>query len=138
MTEPAGSRASVAAEPTLYDADGAAVPTLHGRHCTVCGHTFFPPQDYGCESCGAAPEHLAAEDLPGIGTLVASAMVLRHPRAPFTIGTVLLDSGPAARAVIETPEGPVPNGARVHSVLVPAEAHAGVETVELHFASEEA
>lgn len=131
------SRAS--AEPTLYDADTPGTPTLHGRRCSACGHIFFPPQDYGCEACGATPEHLAVEDLAGIGTLIASAAVLRHPLAPFAVGTVILDAGPPVRAVIETPGTRLLPGTRVHASLVPSgHDDDGVEVVELRFAAGDA
>ena len=123
----------ISAEPTLYDADTEGTPTLHARRCTACGHTFFPPQDYGCESCGAAPEHLAPTDLPTTGTLIASATVLRHPLAPFTVGTVALDSGPAVRAVVEVPDGGLSPGTRMGAILVATGTRDDGDTVELRF-----
>ena len=125
----------VAAEPTLYSAEGSVA--LHGRRCTACGHVCFPPQAYGCEACGAGPQSLASQDLPACGTLVASVAVLRHPLAPFTVGTVLLDSGPAVRAVIEAPGSDLLPGTRMRGVLVATGASAGATVVELWFAPEE-
>lgn len=128
----------VAAEPSLHDADDrATVPALHGRRCFACGHAFFPPQDYGCEACGAGPECLEIEDLAASAILIASAAVLRHPLAPFTIGTVVLDAGPAVRAVVEHPGGGLLPGTRMRGVLVATGENEGATVVELRFTPEE-
>ncbi len=130
----------IPAEPTLYDAPagGAEVlADLHGRRCAACGHVFFPPQDYGCEACGAAGDRLAPQDLPGRGALVASARVHQHPLAPFTVGTVLLDAGPAVTALIDAPPGGLAPGARVRARLVRSDERDGREVMELRFAAEE-
>lgn len=125
----------LSAEPTLHDAYGDP-PSLHGRRCTQCGRAFFPPQDYGCEACGAGPENLTAEELPGTGTLVASAAVPRDHARSFRVGTIVLDAGPAIRALLDAPPGIVP-GARVCSSLVPSGMRDGREVVELHFVPSE-
>ncbi len=44
----------ILAQPTLSESSTDAIPALKGR-----GYTFFPPQDYGCEKCGAEGEQLA-------------------------------------------------------------------------------
>lgn len=130
-------RQRVAAEPTLYDADAVDAPPLHGRRCTACDEVFFPPQDYGCESCGAGPGRLVAEDLPGTGRLVASVEVPRPPLAPVRVATIVLDCGPALRAVLDVPAGGVAPGVRVRSTLVPVGERDGREIVELHFVAAE-
>jgi len=65
---------------------------------------FFPPQQYGCESCGAAREELETIALPGRGRLHSFATVHLHQgkgiEAPFTIGVILLDDGPAIRSIL--------------------------------------
>ena len=132
--------ARIPAEPSLYDAPATgeqALPALRGRRCTACGHVFFPPQDYGCEACGAAGDRLAPQDLPGRGALVASARVHQHPLAPFTVGTVLLDAGPAVTALIDAPPDGLAPGARVRARLVRSDERDGCEVMELRFAAEE-
>lgn len=126
----------VAAEPTLYSAEASVA--LHGRRCSACGHVFFPPQDYGCEACGAGPEHLEIEDISASGNLIASAAVLRHPLAPFTLGTVVLDSGPAVRVVVEGPGLGLLPGTRMRGALVATGENEGTTVVELRFTPEEA
>lgn len=121
----------LSAEPTLHDASGNP-PSLHGRRCTACGRAFFPPQDYGCEACGADPEHLADEELPGTGTLVASVEVPHRPGSSLRVATIVLDAGPAIRATLDAAPGITP-GARVRSILVPSGTRDGREVVELHF-----
>ncbi len=130
----------IAAEPTLYDANAAGVPPLHGRRCTACGRVFFPPQDYGCEGCGAEPERIAALDLPGAGRVVASvelpgspAVAAGSPPARQRLATIVLDCGPAVHAVLDAPPGGVSPGARVRSALVAVGERDGRELVELHF-----
>ncbi|MCZ7536975.1 MAG: zinc ribbon domain-containing protein [Acidimicrobiia bacterium] len=123
----------VPVEPTLYDADGSAAPVLHGRRCASCGHAFFPPQGYGCEACGALPELLAPEEMPGAGTLVASVDVRSHPLAPFTVGIIALDAGPAIRAVIETQGATLTPGTRMRATLVATDGRDGSEVSELRF-----
>jgi uncharacterized protein len=102
----------------------------------------FPPNPYGCESCGAQPADLESHPLAGAGTLEAFATVHQHAgrgiEAPFAIGLVLLDDGPAVRATLtcRTDEG-LAIGQRVHSVLVPSGTdERGEALVELRFAPE--
>ncbi len=128
----------ISAEPTLYDADEGAPATLHGRRCSACGRAFFPPQDYGCEACGAPAELLLREEMPGAGTLVASAAVTRHPLAPFTVGIVVLDAGPAIRALMEASDRTLLPGTRVRANLVATGESGGDEVLELRFVASEA
>jgi uncharacterized OB-fold protein len=130
-----------AAQPELYAAEGTS-PTLHGQRCGGCGHVTFPPNPYGCDACGAEPASLEACELTGAGRLAAFATVHLHPgkgiEAPFTIGTVELDDGPAVRVTLTTAtdEG-LAVGDRVRSVLVPQGTDEdGNEVVELRFAPE--
>jgi uncharacterized OB-fold protein len=92
------------AVPGLYSIDDGDSPALHGRRCRDCGYVFFPPHDFGCESCGAAPERVEAAALAGAGELRSFAVVHRHRgagiEAPFTVGEIALDDGPMVRAVI--------------------------------------
>ena len=130
-----------AAHPDLYPAHGDR-PPLFGQLCSGCGHVAFPPNPYGCEACGAQPEALEARELAGAGELAAFATVHLHPgkgiEAPFTIGVVVLDDGPAVRATLTCPtdEG-LAIGDRVHSVLTPQGTDGdGNPIVELRFEPE--
>ena len=134
----------IAVQPELYSPDAADNPSLSGGKCRACGYVFFPPQRYGCESCGALPEQLEAVQLAGRGALHSYATVHLHMgkdiQAPFTIGLIVLDDGPAIRATLtnRTDEG-LAIGDRMKSVLVAAGAdQTGNEMVELRFAKAEA
>lgn len=125
----------------LYPAEGEH-PPLFGQRCAACGRVAFPPNPYGCEACGAEPAALEPRELAGAGTLTAFATVHLHQgkgiEAPFTVGVVVLDDGPAVRATLTCPtdEG-LSVGDRVRSVLVPQGTdEAGNEVVELRFAPE--
>ena len=128
----------------LYSPDSADTPALNGGKCSACGYVFFPPQRYGCESCGAPPEKLEAVVLPGCGRLHSYATVHLHQgkdiEAPFTVGLIVLDEGPAIRSLLtnRTDEG-LTIGDRMNSVLVAAGTdQEGNEMVELRFARTEA
>ncbi|HVN30334.1 MAG TPA: Zn-ribbon domain-containing OB-fold protein [Candidatus Binataceae bacterium] len=135
----------VLAQPGLYTADDA--PKLNGGRCKKCDYVFFPPQTYGCESCGATPDQLEAVTLAGRGKLHSFATVHLHQdrsgkglQAPFTVGLIVLDDGPAVRAILteRTDEG-LRIGDRMHSVLAPAGLNdEGKQLVELRFAKMEA
>jgi uncharacterized protein len=129
----------VSAQPELYSAAPAATPALNGGRCRKCGYVFFPPQHYGCESCGAASDQLEPVALGGRGALHSFATVHLHQgkgiEAPFTVGLIVLDDGPAVRAILthRTDEG-LKIGDRVEAVLVPNGSDAaGNEIVELRF-----
>ena len=133
-----------AVHPELYAPDSADIPSLNGGKCRACGYVFFPPQRYGCESCGAPPEKLEAAELHGCGRLHSYATVHLHQgkdiEAPFTVGLIVLDDGPAVRSLLtnHTDEG-LTIGDRMNSVLVAAGADPdGNEMVELRFAKAEA
>ena len=135
----------VLAQPALYTANAA--PRLKAGRCTKCGYVFFPPQTYGCESCGALPDQLEAVGLAGSGKLHSFATVHHHQdrsgkglQAPFTVGLIVLDEGPAIRSLLleRTDEG-LRIGDRMHSVLAPAGTDdAGKQIVELRFTKTEA
>jgi uncharacterized OB-fold protein len=133
-----------AVHPELYSPDSSDNPSLSGGKCRACGYVFFPPQRYGCESCGAPPDLLEAVQLAGRGTLHSYATVHLHMgkdiEAPFTIGLIVLDDGPAVRSTLtgRTDAG-LAIGDRMKSVLVAAGTdQQGNETVELRFAKAEA
>ena len=127
-----------AAHPGLYPPSGEQPPLL-GQHCTACGRVAFPPNPYGCEACGAEPDSLEPRELAGRGSLAAFATVHLHVgkgiEAPFTVGVVVLDDGPALRATLtcRSDEG-LSIGDRVESVLVSQGTDdEDNETVELRF-----
>ena len=99
---------SVPAQPALYSGSGNP-PSLNGGRCRRCGYVFFPPQHYGCESCGAPPQELEAVALSGHGKLHSFATVHLHRgkgiEAPFTVGVILLDDGPAIRSILTNRTG---------------------------------
>src|SRR5262249_48010861 len=116
----------VLAQPALYTDE--ATPQLNGGRCRKCGYVFFPPQTYGCEVCGASGSDLEAATLAGNGKLHSFATVHVHQdrsgkglQAPFTVGVIVLDDGPALRSILSAPtdEG-LCIGDRMHSILAPA------------------
>ncbi len=136
------SRISV--HPELYAPEATANPSLSGGKCRSCGYVFFPPQRYGCESCGAPPEKLEAVKLGGRGRLHSYATVHFHQgkdiEAPFTIGMIVLDDGPAIRSTLTgCTDAGLAVGDRMNSVLVAAGTdQEGNEMVEMRFAKAEA
>jgi uncharacterized OB-fold protein len=132
------NRKAVHAE--LYSPGAADHPVLNGGQCRACGYVFFPPQRYGCESCGAPPERLEAVELRGRGRLHSYATVHLYQGkdivAPFTVGLIVLDDGPAIRSMLtERTDAGFAIGDRMASVLVAAGTDPeGNEMVELRFA----
>ena len=116
-------------------------PALNGARCRACGYVFFPPQSYGCESCGATPEQVERKSLRGEGTLASFATVHLHQgkdiEAPFTVGLIVLDDGPAVRAILtqRTDEG-LKIGDRMRAVIVNTNAEGG-RASELRFSKQE-
>jgi len=114
-------------------------PTLNGGHCRACGYVFFPPQSYGCESCGALPEQLESKSLKGEGAISSFATINLHQdrgvETPFTVGVIVLDDGPAIRAVLthKTDEG-LKIGDRMRAVVVTVGSEGGAPVNELRFA----
>ncbi|HEY6420422.1 MAG TPA: OB-fold domain-containing protein [Candidatus Binataceae bacterium] len=117
-------------------------PTLNGGHCRACGYVFFPPQSYGCEFCGAPPEKLEPKSLKGEGVLSSFATFNLHQdrgiETPFTVGVIVLDDGPAIRAVLthKTDKG-LKIGDRTHAVVVADDDERGGPVNELRFAQRE-
>ncbi|HLX04878.1 MAG TPA: OB-fold domain-containing protein [Candidatus Binatus sp.] len=128
----------------LYSPDPVDNPALNGGTCRSCGYVFFPPQRYGCESCGAQPEKLEAAELRGRGRLHSYATVHLYQgkdiEAPFTVGLIVLDDGPAIRSLLtERTDAGLAIGDRMASVLVAFGSDPeGNEMVELRFARAEA
>ncbi len=135
----------VAKQKTLYSPpdspEGAAV--LKGRRCG-CGYTFFPPQDYGCEACGAGPDTLSPVDLSGRGVLESFVTVHKNrfgtPKPPFCVGTIRLDDGPSIVALLAcADEGELAIGQAVEAAMVATGEESGGEAVvECHFSPADA
>ena len=79
------------------------VAHLHGVRCRACNMIFFPPQHYGCESCGAEGDRLEPHRITATGRLHGFTVVHRHRNTPtpFQIAEVLLDAGPVIRARLD-------------------------------------
>jgi uncharacterized OB-fold protein len=99
----------IAMQPALYTIGKEGPPSLNGGRCRKCGYVFFPPQQFGCEFCGAQPEQLETVMLAGRGKLHSFATVHLHQskgiEAPFTVGVILLDDGPAIRSILTSRTG---------------------------------
>lgn len=77
--------------------------SIHASRCGQCDLVAFPPERYGCERCGAPPSEHHAVSLGTDGEVLARATVHRHhrpdPPTPFTVIEILLDDGPALKAL---------------------------------------
>ena len=129
-------------ESKLYSASAAATPTLNGGRCRACGYVFFPPQSYGCESCGAPSAQLESKSLRGGGILSSFATVHLHQgkgiEAPFTVGLIMLDDGPAVRAILTTKtDDGLKIGDRMRAVVVQGASEEDSSAEELRFAKQE-
>lgn len=127
-------------QPLLVSRDTSGAPRLRGVACSTCGSTSFPPQQFGCETCGAFGSSLSPADIDARGVVVSSAQVDHYRgddvEVPFRIAEILLDSGFKVRVTLDRPE-PVPNGTRVAGVLRPVHStDAGESMHELRFAPE--
>lgn len=133
----------VAAAPDLYAASPDGIPKLNGGRCRACGYVFFPPQSYGCEICGASGDLLQPLALKGEGVLKSFATVHLYQgkgiEAPFTVGVILLDDGPAVRTILtERTDAGLKIGDRMRTALVHvASDESGGGTNELRFARQE-
>ena len=101
-------------------------PSLRGRRCEGCGAVMFPPQDYGCDRCGAPTALLKPFELKGKGVLKSFATVYQHPapavKTPFVIGSVQLEEGPVIEAFVACrDDGELSVGQHVQAVLVEGE-----------------
>jgi hypothetical protein len=104
---------------------------------------FFPPQWYGCEVCGAGIEQLELKSLAGKGKLSSFATVHLHQgkgiEAPFTVGVIVLDDGPAIRAVLtDKTDAGLKIGDEMRAVLVATTDESNAPVKELRFAKQEA
>lgn len=111
---------------------------LEGRRCGSCGYLFFPPQDYGCERCGATDRHLTGIELASRGSLRSSVTVHRQQdqrvKVPFAVGVILLDDGPAVTGILDSDtDDDLRIGDRMSVVLAPRD-NGRASSFELRFA----
>ena len=135
----------IARKQTLFSvpADPDAAPALLGGRCT-CGHVFFPPQQMGCDVCGAAGDSIEIVELAASGVLNAFATAHRQTRpgatSPLVVGSVLLDDGPAVEVILDVEDASgLVIGQRVRARLVDVgEDDDGRSLVDCYFAPIEA
>ncbi|MEM9655400.1 MAG: zinc ribbon domain-containing protein [Actinomycetota bacterium] len=72
---------------------------LRGTRCLRCGTVAFPPQRYGCPSCGADGDALVESLIPAAGTLHTFTTVHLDPKheTPFQVGEVATSADPLVR-----------------------------------------
>lgn len=101
----------IALKPFLYSLEGTADlpnhPAIKGSKCP-CGYIFFPRQNYGCEKCGRHGEEIENILMSGKGKIKQIATVhkshLKELEAPFSVATIVLDSGCVIRALLDDGE----------------------------------
>jgi uncharacterized OB-fold protein len=131
---------AVLRQPALFTGpDGEDAPKLRALRC-ACGFITYPPQRYGCESCGRDGSLAVELELDGRGVLTAVAWVHVHPSlpTPFALGRILLDAGLAVEAWLTGNEGDLAVGRRVRAVLVSgAKTDTGAPILDCRFAPED-
>lgn len=125
----------------LFDAETSPL-RLRVSECRLCGHRFFPPQQLGCEQCGAHGADLDSVSLAGRGTVAAAVAVHKHrgpgPAAPFTLTEVALENGPLVRGfLLDPPPGATSEllGRAVTAVAVPESMQGGLPPVRFQLSS---
>ena len=97
---------------------GAETPHLRGQRCGNCGRVAFPPNPYGCESCGKSGDAISVENLAGRGRLRAFVTTnhanQRNIPVPYTVASIELEGGPVIRALMVQPGG---EGIRVNDTV---------------------
>ena len=124
---------------TIPTASGSETKLL-GTRCSN-GHLSFPPQQSGCEVCGAYGDEIESVELDASGTLGSFVVARRQQRpgssaAPLVIGTVVLDAGPAVEVVLDVDDARLlSRGQHVTGHLVEvAEDESGRPIVDCFFA----
>lgn len=86
--------------------------------CAACDYEFFPPQELGCERCGAAGDRLSHASVPAVGTVRTRVTVHIHPtlKTPFDVVEVILDGTDVA--VQATASGDAGHGSSVIGRIV--------------------
>jgi len=81
--------------------DGKVI--IMGTECSQCKHRWFPPLNFGCERCGSHGDDLHPVDLSSTGHIYSFTTVPESDGGMFTLAQVVLDNGPAIRALISDP-----------------------------------
>ncbi|MCA8900601.1 MAG: OB-fold domain-containing protein [Hyphomonas sp.] len=109
---------------------GENPPRLKGQRCGNCGRVSFPPNPYGCESCGASGAAIHEQLLKGKGRLLAFVTTRHAPQrrisVPFTVASIALEDGPVIRGLMSLPtdEGlHVGDSVEAVAVEVPEQGH---------------
>lgn len=112
--------------PELLGTASDGTPFLIGHRCQHCSRVAFPPDPYGCESCGALLDQLEPTELRASGVVQAVATVHRHhrevPPTPFTVAAIVLDDGPLLKAVLADESADAQVGDCVRGVAEPADS----------------
>lgn len=86
---------------------GEKSPHLRGQRCSNCSRVAFPPNPYGCESCGMSGDVVIDEKLAGQGRLRAFVTTnhanQRNIPVPYTVASIELEGGPVIRALMVQP-----------------------------------
>ena len=86
---------------------GEKSPHLRGQRCGNCGRVAFPPNPYGCESCGMSGDAVTDEMFAGRGRLRAFVTTnhanQRSIQVPYTVASIELEGGPVIRALMVQP-----------------------------------
>lgn len=81
--------------------DGKVI--IMGIECSQCNHRWFPPLTFGCEQCGSHDDDLHPRDLNATGYIYSFTTVAEMDGGMFILAQVVLDDGPAIRAIISAP-----------------------------------
>lgn len=98
---------------------------LKASRCGACGGLSFPPAPYGCPRCGAAPERLSEEALPGRAKLLEFITI--HTRIapglkpPVVVGEAEIAPGLVQEIELGVPEDRLSLGMEVQAVPVEIE-----------------
>ena len=74
--------------------------TLNGGACGACDSVHFPITDFGCPTCGAAPDRVSPHALSGAATLLSFATI--HTRlSPLITPPCVVGEAEVAHGIIE-------------------------------------
>ncbi len=76
---------------------------LRGVRCGACASVQFPPQPYGCEACGAAPQYLSEALIPARGTLhtLTTVHVDQKLTTPFRVAEIKTEADQFVRGRLD-------------------------------------
>ncbi len=119
-------------KPDLYKLapDGASL-ILRAARCGACDALIFPASPYGCTACGAPPETLTEEEMPGTAHLLTFITI--HQKLaptitpPCVVGEARLANGSIQEIMLEGGEERFADGMDLRAV--PVEVTRGEDTV---------